>query len=144
MGGDDKNRATHVFLAAQSPALKFTSDSSQNLKTRKYSTVICLSRRNFTLAVFQKLKSLAFLCIFLPQYFFRTCQVLYLQETYRERFVVQNLLKGKSPLFLNLKVQKFRVICQNLRLGQNGWWLSPRVWAWWLQKAAEFDDFRTT
>lgn len=54
MGGDDNNRATHVFLAAQSPALKFTPDSSQNLKTCKYGTVICLSVRDFTLAGFQK------------------------------------------------------------------------------------------
>lgn len=33
MGGDDKTRVTHVFLAAWSPALKFTSDSSLNPKT---------------------------------------------------------------------------------------------------------------
>lgn len=56
MGGDDKARVTHVFLAAWSLALKFTSDSSLNPETVSTELSFAFPGEISELAVCQKAK----------------------------------------------------------------------------------------
>jgi len=53
MGGGDKNRVTHVFLAARSPALKFTSDSSPDPESVSTGLSFALPGEALVLAVCQ-------------------------------------------------------------------------------------------
>ena len=72
MGGDDKARVTHVSLAAWSPALKFTSDSSLNPETVSTELSFAFPGEISELAVCQKGKSLTVLYILAVRQYFST------------------------------------------------------------------------
>lgn len=115
MGGGGNHRATRVLLAAQVPTLLFPSDSSQHLKTCVYSTVIRCPGE-ISLRQYFKSKVTCFFFFFIAyfrHYNLSLSHVKYctLKGRIKSRFVVQGLLKGNSPLFLNLEGRKLNVIC---------------------------------
>lgn len=135
MGGGDKNGVTRVFLAAWSPALKFTPDSSPDLETVSTELAFAFPGEALVLAVCQEGRIAHFFIykFSVGQYFSMLCNLYATLKTQREQG--RERLEGKAPLgpeqlsTEKSKTSEKRVVLPSESLGQR------------LQRALKHDGF---